>query len=174
MPVTQLPMFVLLTSATEEIEAPLALLERWLWLGFLALVVSSAGMIARALYSFRHYDRRLLRECGLATGVIEGTSDMVWVKDADGRYLLVNEPGAEFLHHTKEEIVGRTDTEVMSEKDAARTLKYDREVLDSPLLTGLDQAHQRVGAGLVAEKPGKEPLLRPAPVAIHDDGHMAR
>jgi diguanylate cyclase (GGDEF)-like protein/PAS domain S-box-containing protein len=130
-PVTQLPMVVVLSSASAEIEAPLVLLERWLWLGFLALVVSSAGMIARALWSFRHYDRRLLRECGLATGVIEGTSDMVWVKDASGRYLLVNEPGAEFLHHTKDEIVGRTDTEVMSEQDAARTLKYDREVLDT-------------------------------------------
>ena len=130
-PVTQLPMFVMLGSATSEIEAPVVLLERWLWLSFLALILSSAGMFWRALYSFRHYDRRLVRECGLATGVIEGTSDMVFVKDANGRYLFVNEPSAEFLHRTKDEIVGHTDAEVMSESDAERTLKYDREVLDS-------------------------------------------
>lgn len=130
-PVTQLPLFVMLGSATSEVEAPLVPLERWAWLGFLALIVSSAGMFWRALHSFRHYDRRLIRECGLATGVIEGTSDMVWVKDAQGRYLLVNEPGAEFLHHTKDEIVGHTDADVMTEQDAARTIKYDREVLES-------------------------------------------
>lgn len=130
-PVTQLPFFVVLGGAASEVEAPLVPLERWLWLGFVALILSSAGMFWRALHTFRHYDRRLIRECGLATGVIEGTSDMVSVKDADGRYLLVNAPGAEFLHHTKEEIVGRTDAEVMSEHDAARTLEYDREVLES-------------------------------------------
>ncbi len=130
-PITQLPLFVVIATPSREIQAPLVPLERWLWLAFLALIVSSAAMFWRALHSFRHYDRRLIRECGLATGVIDGTSDMVFVKDAQGRYLLVNDPGAEFLHHTKEEIVGRTDIEVMGEQDAARTVKYDREVLES-------------------------------------------
>lgn|GEM_PF-960440 len=130
-PVTQMPLFVLLSGATSELEAPLVPLGRWMWIAFLALILSSAAMFWRALHSFRHYDRRLIRECGLATGVIDGTSDMVSVKDAEGRYLLVNDPGAKFLHHTREEIVGRTDADVMSEQDAERTIKYDREVLES-------------------------------------------
>lgn len=130
-PVVQSPFLVLLSQATSEADAPLVLVERWLWLGFLALTLSSAGMFWHALRTFRHYDRRLIRECSLATGVIDGTSDMVFVKDSEGRYLLVNEPGASFLNQTKEGIVGRTVGEVMTPEDAARTLKNDMEVLES-------------------------------------------
>ncbi len=130
-PVVQAPFLVLLSQPTKQVDAPLALVERWLWLAFLALTLSSAGMFWHALRTFRHYDRRLIRECSLATGVIDGTSDMVFVKDSEGRYLLVNEPGAAFLQHAKEEIVGRTVEEVMGPEDASRTLNNDMEVLSS-------------------------------------------
>lgn len=130
-PVVQAPFFAVISEAGGAVDAPLAMVERWLWLGFLALTISSAGMFWHALRTFRHYDRRLIRECSLATGVIEGTSDMVFVKDAEGRYLLVNEPGANFLKHTREEIVGQTVSDVMASRDAEQTLKNDKEVLDS-------------------------------------------
>ncbi len=130
-PVVQAPFLVQLSQSQDEVDAPLALVERWLWLGFLALTLSSAGMFWHALRTFRHYDRRLIRECSLATGVIDGTSDMVFVKDAEGRYLLVNEPAAAFLHRSKEEIVGNTVGDVMTPEDATITRKNDLEVLES-------------------------------------------
>ncbi len=130
-PVVETPLLLVVSQAAKEADKPVVLLERWLWLAFLGLTLSSAALFWHALYTFRHFDRRLLRECSLATGVIEGTSDMVFVKDSEGHYLLVNEPAAQFLGRPREEIVGKAVGDLLDVDEAERTMRNDREVLDS-------------------------------------------
>jgi len=48
------------------------------------------------------------------------------------------------------------------------------EVLDAAVGTGVDHLDQRIHTGLVAEEARQVALLRPAPIAIHHDGHVAR
>ena len=48
-------------------------------------------------------------ESGLLSAIVEGTPDAVFVKDLDGRYLMVNSACARILGRPKEEIVGRDD-----------------------------------------------------------------
>ena len=63
--------------------------------------------------------------------VIETTPDAIFVKDLDGRYVLVNGAAARFLGKTPEEILGKHDLELYPEDTARRFIEDDRKVLAS-------------------------------------------
>jgi two-component system, cell cycle sensor histidine kinase and response regulator CckA len=67
----------------------------------------------------------------MLAAIIDGTPDAVFVKDRDGRYLLINEAGAAALGRTVEEVLGRDDTAVMEPEAAADIMERDRAVMDS-------------------------------------------
>src|SRR3712207_461393 len=66
---------------------------------------------------------------GLLSAIVEGTPDAVFVKDLDGRYLLVNSACARILGRPKEEIVGRDDAQILPPEAAGRLAGVDRLVL---------------------------------------------
>jgi PAS domain S-box-containing protein len=72
---------------------------------------------------------RLRETEGLLQGVIEGTTDVVFVKDLEGRYLLMNPAGASYLGRPLDQIVGRTDQELYSPDLAAILRETDRAVI---------------------------------------------
>ena len=61
--------------------------------------------------------------------VIEATPDAIFVKDLEGRYVLVNAAAARFLGKSPEEILGRRDLELYPEATARRFIEDDRKVL---------------------------------------------
>jgi hypothetical protein len=61
--------------------------------------------------------------------VIEATPDAIFVKDLEGRYVLVNAAAARFLGKSPEEIVGKRDLELYPEATARRFIEDDRKVL---------------------------------------------
>src|SRR6185503_15647994 len=61
--------------------------------------------------------------------VIAATPDAIFVKDLDGRYILVNDAFARFIGKSTAEIVGRNDFELYPEKEARSFVEADREVL---------------------------------------------
>src|SRR5262249_35545991 len=67
----------------------------------------------------------------LLRAVLEGTTDAVFVKDARGRYLLINPAGARFLGRAAEEILGRDDSELVEAESAARVMAADRRITAS-------------------------------------------
>jgi PAS domain S-box-containing protein len=74
---------------------------------------------------------RLHSSNSLLQAIIEGTSEAVYLKDADGRYLLMNPAGASLLGTTPEEIVGKTDGEIYPPDEAEGIVKGDREAMES-------------------------------------------
>jgi PAS domain S-box-containing protein len=75
--------------------------------------------------------------------VIEATPDAIFVKDLDGRYVLVNAAAARFLGKSPEEIVGKRDLELYPEETARRFIEDDRKVL----ATGRPQRFEGVATG---------------------------
>src|SRR3954469_17532615 len=63
--------------------------------------------------------------------VIEATPDAIFVKDLDGRYVLVNEAFSRFIGKSSAEIVGKNDFELYPENDARSFVEADRQVLAS-------------------------------------------
>ena len=62
---------------------------------------------------------------------IESTDDLVFLKDEQFRYLIVNRANAEFLERTEEQIVGRTDFDLMPEEMARSCRQSDLQALAS-------------------------------------------
>ena len=63
--------------------------------------------------------------------VIEATPDAIFVKDLDGRYVVVNEAAARFLGRPPADILGRKDFELYPEATARQFVEDDRRVLAS-------------------------------------------
>jgi PAS domain S-box-containing protein len=63
--------------------------------------------------------------------VIGATPDAIFVKDLDGRYLLVNDAAAKFVGRRPPEVIGKNDLELYPEETARRFMKDDQEVLAS-------------------------------------------
>ena len=57
---------------------------------------------------------------------IDATDDLVFLKDEEFRYLIVNRAQAEFFGRAEDEIIGRTDVELMPSDDATAWLQSDR------------------------------------------------
>src|SRR5687768_10467715 len=61
--------------------------------------------------------------------VIDATPDAIFVKDLDGRYVLVNQAAAKFVRRTPAEVVGKHDLELYPEETARRFIEDDKKVL---------------------------------------------
>ena len=75
--------------------------------------------------------------------VIEATPDAIFVKDLDGRYVLVNEAFATFIGKSQSDIVGKNDYELYPEADARAFVEADQRVL----VSGRPQTFEGVATG---------------------------
>jgi PAS domain S-box-containing protein len=67
----------------------------------------------------------------LLNAVIEGTGDVVYVKDLEGRFILINTAGAQLLGHTPDEIRGQNPARFLPLETAERIMALDQEVVAS-------------------------------------------
>ena len=71
-----------------------------------------------------------LRESNvLLQSVIEGSSDAIYLKDAWGRYLLANTSAKEIIGRPVEEIIGRSDADLLEPEVAGSLMETDRQVM---------------------------------------------
>jgi PAS domain S-box-containing protein len=75
--------------------------------------------------------------------VIDATPDAIFVKDLDGRYVLVNDAFARFIGLSPERIIGKRDLELYPEETARGFLEADRQVL----ATGQAQSFEGIATG---------------------------
>ena len=72
----------------------------------------------------------LQQNYNLLRAVSEVSRDAFYVKDRQGRYLMINSVGAGFLGRPVEDIIGKDDTEVFSPDTARRILERDRRIME--------------------------------------------
>ncbi|HWO87657.1 MAG TPA: EAL domain-containing protein [Gemmatimonadales bacterium] len=73
----------------------------------------------------------LLRGYAILRAVVEGTSDLVFVKDLDGHYLMVNPAMASFLGKAEQDIIGATDADLFPPETLQAIRTHDAAVLAS-------------------------------------------
>ena len=64
----------------------------------------------------------------LLHAVVEGTSDALFVKDRQGRYLMINSAGAQLLGKSAEEVVGKDDLELFTAGRKPRVRSWNTTV----------------------------------------------
>jgi PAS domain S-box-containing protein len=72
---------------------------------------------------------RIPNASDILLAIIDATPDAIFVKDLDGRYVIVNQAAARFLARAPEEIVGKNDLELYPEDTARQFMKDDQVVL---------------------------------------------
>ena len=88
-----------------------------------------------------------LRESNtLLRSVIEGTNDAIYLKDAWGRYLMVNSTAAEVIGRPIEEILGNDDAQLLPPEVARPLMKIDREVMTTGEARKLEESLPVAGA----------------------------
>jgi len=75
--------------------------------------------------------RELEKNLALLQGITEGTTDAVFVKDLEGRYLMINSAGARFLGRTPEQVIGKTDVDLFLPEVGRVIMERDRQVVQS-------------------------------------------
>jgi len=120
------PMVVLLMAAH--------IAERQLGIAVLAVVASFACSSARIVLTERSQllaDKALRERNALLKSVFEGTGDAIFVKDSDGRYLIVNSRIAKHFGKPMEEIVGKTAFELTDAESARELTRHDQQILET-------------------------------------------
>jgi phosphoserine phosphatase RsbU/P len=85
----------------------------------------------------------------LLHAVIESTTDAVFVKDLLGRYVMLNPAAARAFGRQPEEVLGRTDAELLGPQAAAPTVAHDRTVFESGKTATYEDADGGPGFGCV-------------------------
>ena len=113
----------------------------------IAVLRHAGGLVLWALFAIAalaawRANARRQEDARLLQAIVEGTSDAVFVKDLEGRYLLANDAAATLLGHPREAIIGRTDADLCGRDQAAARRARDEAVMaggeTAPLL-----AHRR-------------------------------
>lgn len=84
---------------------------------------------ARDVTEARRVEAEAARMNDLLRAVAEGTPDSVFVKDQQGKYLLLNAAAARAVGQPAEEVIGKYDSEIFGPEDAATVIASDELVM---------------------------------------------
>ncbi|MBI3284831.1 MAG: EAL domain-containing protein [Burkholderiales bacterium] len=126
---------------------------RWAFLVVDGVVVSLLSEVLQRALSRAELNRRLL------DSVISGTPDVVYVKDVDGRYLLVNQAAINASGKTADEILGHNDIALFPAETAQRLMAKDREVLAAGTAQTYEQELTTVDGRCLVLQVSKGPIF---------------
>ncbi|MEM9926717.1 MAG: PAS domain S-box protein, partial [Cyanobacteria bacterium P01_D01_bin.50] len=76
-------------------------------------------------------EAELAQKNSVLQAVIEGTNDVIFVKDLQGRYVIANKTACEWLGISVEQILGKNDTELFPSQVANHIIKMDKQVANT-------------------------------------------
>ena len=74
-------------------------------------------------------ERRAAESSALLHAILTNTSDAIFVKDLEGRFLTINSVGAAALHRTPDEVIGHVSADFLDESLAAELREVEEEVV---------------------------------------------
>jgi two-component system, sensor histidine kinase and response regulator len=97
------------------------------------LLVSMTHVFKRATASaaaLAHVNQTLSESNGLVLAILDNTSAVVYVKDLDGRYRLINARYLEIFNLTEAQVIGKTDHDIFPKEAADAFRAMDRSVAE--------------------------------------------
>jgi two-component system, cell cycle sensor histidine kinase and response regulator CckA len=105
--------------------------EQFAWAVLLVMVsfAAAAGRMFVVQNQLLVSSHELQKNLSLLQGITEGTTDAIFVKDLQGRYLMINSAGARFLGRSMEEVLGKSDVELFVPEVGRTIMERDRKVV---------------------------------------------
>ncbi|HEV2397702.1 MAG TPA: PAS domain S-box protein [Candidatus Sulfotelmatobacter sp.] len=106
--------------------------EQFLWSVVLALVsfAAAGGRMIAVQNQLLASSREVEKSYALLRGIMHSTADAVFVKDPQGRYVMINPAAARFVGKTSEQVLGGTDLDIFAADIARTVMQRDREVIE--------------------------------------------
>ena len=108
-------------------------LIQWAFLIANGVAVSLLSEVLRRALAKAEINRRLLDT------VVSGTSDAIFVKDTQGRYLLANAATAGIVGKSQDEIIGHDDYFLFPETSARKLMAADRAIMSDGLIRTFEE-----------------------------------
>ena len=87
--------------------------------------------LAEDITQLKLAEEELQRTTQLFQAVVDGTQDAVYVKDREGRHLMLNAAASRMVGKPIGEVLGRDDTAIWGADDARLVMAHDRRVMES-------------------------------------------
>lgn len=100
-------------------------------------IQSAPALGFKAFFSDVRKPSRLRQDIGFYSKIIHTLPALIWLKDTNGIYLACNQRFENFLSASEQDILGKTDYELMNARLADLFCKYDKDVIltGSPSVT---------------------------------------
>jgi two-component system NtrC family sensor kinase len=114
--------------------------------------------ISRDISDRKEIEAALLEKNILLESVIESTGDSIFVKDIQGRHLLVNSQAAAIIGLPKSEIIGKKDAELFSPEITDMLVENDRRVRQSGIEEKIEEIAKDSEGNILTFLSTKSPL----------------
>jgi PAS domain S-box-containing protein len=88
-------------------------------------------VVYRDITERKQAERAMRENHALLHAVIEGIPQAIYVKDRQGRYLMINTPGARLIGKDPREVLGRDDYALFEPESAGQFTEEDRNLMES-------------------------------------------
>jgi two-component system sensor histidine kinase/response regulator len=129
----------LLVAKIDRSELRAQVMRDAVWIGvagLLALLAAAGGAYLYRLRQSEHFDSleqaqqaSRLQALALLEGIAESSTDAIFAKDLQGRYLLFNREACRVTGRQRHEVIGHDDTALFSPEDAAMIMGNDARVM---------------------------------------------
>jgi len=107
----------------------------------------SASEVGRVIAFVQERLDMLLSRYGLLHEILARGSEVIFAKDREGRYMMINASGAELLGRSVEEIVGQDDRTLLEPASAEHVRQVDREVMATGMTQTFEEPFGKHGTG---------------------------
>lgn len=117
--------------------------EQFAWAFMLALIsfLAALGRLFVVQRQFLTSSRELQKNLSLVNGITQSTTDAVFVKDLESRYVMANPASAYMVGLTVNDILGRTDMDIFDPDTGRALMERDRFVI----ATGSSLTYEQTG-----------------------------
>jgi two-component system cell cycle sensor histidine kinase/response regulator CckA len=107
--------------------------EQFLWSVILVMVsfAAASGRMFVVQNQLLISSRELQTNLALLQGITEGTTDAVFAKDLEGRYVMINSAGARARGRSVKEVIGTTAIDIFGPELGGKVMERDRQVMQS-------------------------------------------
>jgi len=92
--------------------------------------VRSVLGISRDITEMKKAEEDLQKSYEILNTIVDGTTDVIFIKDLKCRYVLINRAGVDFIGKPLDEIIGKDDTELFSPEEARIIMEKNIEVMN--------------------------------------------
>gem|GEM_PF-1426855 len=133
------PWFLISKQDESEVYAAARQIARWIGLAdLLTIIIIAAAMLLlrqqKELHLARIRDKEQaekLQALQLLDAISESSTDAIFAKDMDGKYIFVNNRACLNFNKQREDVIGRDNSELFGKEDTEKIALRDKEVIES-------------------------------------------